>query len=46
MVLHQNELYVKKKCLFAQEEVSFLGLRIKDGHMMMEHDQRKPIDDR
>nr|GFA63029.1 hypothetical protein [Tanacetum cinerariifolium] len=36
-VLRDNELYVKlEKCSFAQDEVKFLGHKIKDGGLMME----------
>ncbi|RVW43719.1 Retrovirus-related Pol polyprotein from transposon 412 [Vitis vinifera] len=36
-ILRQNELYVnKEKCSFANDEVSFLGHRIKDGKLMMD----------
>ncbi|GJW79945.1 putative nucleotidyltransferase, ribonuclease H [Tanacetum coccineum] len=35
-VLRDNELYVKlEKCSFAQDEVEFLGHKIKDGGLMM-----------
>ncbi|KAI4313285.1 hypothetical protein L6164_026276 [Bauhinia variegata] len=36
-VLHDNELYIKlEKCSFAQQEVEFLGHKIKDGKLMMD----------
>ncbi|GJW95402.1 ATP-binding cassette subfamily C member 8 [Tanacetum coccineum] len=37
VVLRDNELYVKlEKCFFAQDEVEFLGHKIKDGGLMMD----------
>ena len=43
-ILRQNELYVKKeKCPFAKEEVSFLGLCIRDGKLMMDDSKVKAI---
>ena len=36
-VLRENELYIKmEKCSFAQQEVEFLGHKIKDGKLMMD----------
>lgn len=41
-ILRQNELYVnKEKCLFAKENVSFLGHRIKDGKVMIDDNKVK-----
>nr|GEY17469.1 reverse transcriptase [Tanacetum cinerariifolium] len=43
-VLRDNELYVKlEKCSFAQDEVEFLGHKIKDGGMMMDGAKIKAI---
>jgi len=43
-VLRDNELYVKKeKCSFAQEEVLFLGHKIKGGKLMMENTKVQTI---
>ncbi|RVW51386.1 Retrovirus-related Pol polyprotein from transposon 297 [Vitis vinifera] len=43
-ILRQNELYVKKeKCPFAKKEVSFLGLCIRDGKLMMDDSKVKAI---
>ena len=43
-LLRQNELYVKKeKCSFALGEVGFLGVRIRDGKLMMEEGKIKTI---
>ncbi|GJV14607.1 retrovirus-related pol polyprotein from transposon TNT 1-94 [Tanacetum coccineum] len=45
-VLRDNELYVKlKKCSFAQDEVEFLGYKIKDGGLMMDGAKIKAIQD-
>nr|GEU71346.1 hypothetical protein VITISV_029702 [Tanacetum cinerariifolium] len=45
-VLPDNKLYVKlKKCSFAQEEVEFLGHKIKDGGLMMDGAKIKAIQD-
>ncbi|GJV02083.1 putative nucleotidyltransferase, ribonuclease H [Tanacetum coccineum] len=45
-VLRDNELYVKlKKCYFAQDEVEFLGHKIKDGGLMMDGAKIKAIQD-
>ncbi|GJX21215.1 putative retrotransposon gag domain, aspartic peptidase domain protein [Tanacetum coccineum] len=46
MVLRDNELYVKlEKCSFAQDEVEFLGHKIKDGGLMMDGAKIKAIQD-
>nr|GFB27918.1 uncharacterized protein [Tanacetum cinerariifolium] len=43
-VLRDNELYVKlEKCSFAQDEVEFLGHKIKDGGLMMDGAKVKAI---
>ncbi|GJS21721.1 putative nucleotidyltransferase, ribonuclease H [Tanacetum coccineum] len=43
-VLRDNELYVKlEKCSFAQDEVEFLGHKIKDGRLMMDGAKIKAI---
>ncbi|GJV01078.1 putative nucleotidyltransferase, ribonuclease H [Tanacetum coccineum] len=43
-VLRDNELYVKlEKCSFAQDEVEFLGHKIKDGGLMMDGAKIKAI---
>ncbi|GJZ92011.1 cytochrome P450 78A7-like protein [Tanacetum coccineum] len=45
-VLRDNELYVKlEKCSFAQDEVEFLGHKIKDGGLMMDGAKIKAIQD-
>ncbi|GJY15250.1 putative nucleotidyltransferase, ribonuclease H [Tanacetum coccineum] len=45
-VLRDNELYVKlEKCSFAQDEVEFLGHKIKDGGLMMDSAKIKAIQD-
>ncbi|GJV10336.1 hypothetical protein Tco_1351877 [Tanacetum coccineum] len=45
-VLQDNKLYVKlKKCSFAQDEVEFLGHKIKDGGLMMDEAKIKAIQD-
>nr|GEW25571.1 hypothetical protein [Tanacetum cinerariifolium] len=45
-VLRDNELYVKlDKCSFAQDEVKFLGHKIKDGGLMMDGAKIKAIQD-
>ncbi|GJZ39977.1 putative nucleotidyltransferase, ribonuclease H [Tanacetum coccineum] len=45
-VLRDNELYVKlEKCSFTQDEVEFLGHKIKDGGLMMEGAKIKAIQD-
>ena len=45
-VLRDNELYFKlEKCSFAQEEVEFLGHKIKDGGLMMDEAKVKAIRD-
>ncbi|GKC50075.1 putative nucleotidyltransferase, ribonuclease H [Tanacetum coccineum] len=46
VVLRDNELYVKlEKCSFAQDEVEFLGHKIKDGGLMMDGAKIKAIQD-
>nr|GFB21668.1 uncharacterized protein [Tanacetum cinerariifolium] len=43
-VLRDNELYVKlEKCTFTQDEVEFLGHKIKDGGLMMDGAKIKAI---
>nr|GEW83523.1 reverse transcriptase domain-containing protein [Tanacetum cinerariifolium] len=45
-VLRDNKLYVKLvKCSFAQDEVEFLGHKVKDGRLMMEGAKIKAIQD-
>ncbi|GJR42478.1 putative nucleotidyltransferase, ribonuclease H [Tanacetum coccineum] len=45
-VLRDNELYLKlEKCSFAQDEVEFLGHKIKDGGLMMDGAKIKAIQD-
>nr|GEW61427.1 Toll/interleukin-1 receptor (TIR) domain-containing protein [Tanacetum cinerariifolium] len=45
-VLRDNEIYVKlEKCSFAQDEVEFLGHKIKDGGLMMDGAKIKAIQD-
>ncbi|GJQ95655.1 putative nucleotidyltransferase, ribonuclease H [Tanacetum coccineum] len=45
-VLRDNKLYVKlEKCSFAQDEVKFLGHKIKDGGLMMDGAKIKAIQD-
>nr|GEU37490.1 hypothetical protein [Tanacetum cinerariifolium] len=45
-VLRDNELYVKlEKCSFAQDEVEYLGHKIKDGRLMMDGAKIKTIQD-
>nr|GEX36735.1 uncharacterized mitochondrial protein AtMg00860-like [Tanacetum cinerariifolium] len=45
-VLQDNELYVKlEKCTFAQDEVEFLGHKIKYGGLMMDDAKIKAIQD-
>ncbi|GJY48141.1 putative nucleotidyltransferase, ribonuclease H [Tanacetum coccineum] len=45
-VLRDNELYVKlEKCSFTQDEVEFLGHKIKDGGLMMDDAKIKAIQD-
>ncbi|GJX49454.1 putative nucleotidyltransferase, ribonuclease H, partial [Tanacetum coccineum] len=45
-VLRDNELYVKlEKCSFAQDEVEFLGHKIKDGGLMMSGAKIKAFQD-
>ncbi|GJU90999.1 putative nucleotidyltransferase, ribonuclease H [Tanacetum coccineum] len=45
-VLRDNELYVKlENCSFAQDEVEFLGHKIKDGGLMMDGTKIKAIQD-
>nr|GEX75652.1 uncharacterized protein [Tanacetum cinerariifolium] len=45
-VLQDNELYVKlEKCSFAQDEVKFLGHKIKDGGLIMDGAKIKAIQD-
>ncbi|GJT50986.1 ATP-binding cassette subfamily C member 8 [Tanacetum coccineum] len=45
-VLRDNELFVKlEKCSFAQDEVKFLGHKIKDGGLMMDGAKIKAIQD-
>ena len=42
--LRENKLYVKReKCSFAQEDVMFLGHKIKDGKLMMEESKVRAI---
>ncbi|GJQ99458.1 hypothetical protein Tco_0522443 [Tanacetum coccineum] len=46
-VLRDNELYMKShKCSFAQDEVEFLGHKIKDDGLMMDGEKIKAIQDR
>lgn len=43
-VLRENELYVKlEKCSFGQQEVEFLGHRIRDGKLMMDGAKVKAV---
>nr|GEU66337.1 hypothetical protein VITISV_008583 [Tanacetum cinerariifolium] len=45
-VLRDNKLYVKlEKCTFSQDEVEFLGHKIKDGRLMMDGAKIKAIQD-
>ncbi|GJQ98121.1 putative nucleotidyltransferase, ribonuclease H [Tanacetum coccineum] len=45
-VLRDNEIYVKlEKCSFAQDEVDFLGHKIKDGGLMTDDAKIKSIQD-
>ncbi|GJX16760.1 putative nucleotidyltransferase, ribonuclease H [Tanacetum coccineum] len=45
-VLRENELYVKlEKCYFTEDEVEFLGHKIKDGGLMMNDAKIKAIQD-
>ena len=40
-ILKQNKLYVKEKCSFAKEGVSFLEHHIKDGKLMIDDNKVK-----
>lgn len=45
-VLQENQLYVKlEKCSFAQQEVEFLGHKVRDGGLMMNEAKIKSIQD-
>lgn len=45
-ILRDNQLYVKKeKCSFAQQEVTFLGHRIKGGTICMDNEKVKAIEE-